>query len=270
MKAICKILPAAAIAASLLAGCGGDSDGLKGEDAANSSEMKAAISAERLGNYEEAIALYQATIDNYKSAPLAHLQLALLLHEYRRDYLPAIYHYRRYIETASSASARDFSIISNRIEKVEQLLSAKYIRTIAESEASESVQLMKNYADLDQKVSLLNRKNTELVATNELLKTEISRLNSKIDGLLVWISKIQDSPTGGSPSAGRLDSVTVTDENGNTRVLQTYEVKKGDSLSLIAEIVYNDRTLWPRIRDANLDKIKNGDRVKPGDILIIP
>ena len=134
MKAICKILPAAAIAASLLAGCGGDSDGLKGEDAANSSEMKAAISAERLGNYEEAIALYQATIDNYKSAPLAHLQLALLLHEYRRDYLPAIYHYRRYIETASSASARDFSIISNRIEKVEQLLSAKYIRTIAESE----------------------------------------------------------------------------------------------------------------------------------------
>ena len=81
MKAICKILPAAAIAASLLAGCGGDSDGLKGEDAANSSEMKAAISAERLGNYEEAIALYQATIDNYKSAPLAHLQLALLLHE---------------------------------------------------------------------------------------------------------------------------------------------------------------------------------------------
>ena len=37
----------------------------------------------------------------------------------------------------------------------------------------------------------------------------------------------------------------------------------------IAEYAYGDRTLWPRIRDANPDKIKD-ERVKVGDILIIP
>lgn len=242
----------------------------KADSAADTKEMRAAISAERLGNYEEAISLYQKAIDTYRSAPLAHLQLALLLHEYRRDYLGAIFHYRRYIETSSGAGSRDLSIISNRIEKVEQLLSAKYVRAIAESEASDSVQLMKSYAELDQKVDILNKRNALLVSSNETLRAEIQRLNGRIDGLLVWIAKIQSSPSDSSSHIGRLDSVTVKDADGNERVLQTYEVRKGDSLSVIAENVYGDRTLWPRIRDANLDKIKNGDRVKPGDILVIP
>lgn len=264
------ILPAIVASMAILAGCGRATSMQKADSATDSPEMKAAISAERLGNYEEAIALYQRTIDSYRSAPLAHLQLALLLHEYRRDYLAAIFHYRRYIETATGAGARDLSMISNRIEKVEQLLSAKYVRAIAESEASDSVQLMKSYAELDQKVDVLAKRNAMLVSSNETLQAEIKRLNGRIDGLLVWIAKIQSSPTDGSASIGRLDSITVKDADGNEKVLQTYEVRKGDSLSVIAENVYGDRTLWPRIRDANLDKIKNGDRVKPGDILVIP
>lgn len=257
-------------AALILAGCNKGTLVPKGGSAADSSELKAAIAAERLGNFEEAISLYQETIDSYRSAPLAHLQLALLLHEYRRDYLSAIFHYRRYIETAQGAAARDLAIISNRIEKVEQLLSAKYVRAIAESEASDNVQLMKSYAELDQKVDILSKRNETLVASNETLRAEIARLNNKIDGLRLWIVKIQSSPTDGSSSAGKIDSVTVKDENGNEKVLQTYEVRKGDSLSVIAEYVYGNKSMWPRIRDANPDKIKNGDRVKPGDILIIP
>ena len=177
--------------------------------------------------------------------------------------------YRRYIETADKKAARDFTIVSNRIDKVSQLLSAQYVRAIAESEDSEGVRIRKSYAELDQKVAVLNKKNETLASSNETLRAEIRRLNNKIDNQLLWIKRIQSSPTDGA-NAGKLDSVTVTDADGKEKILQTYEVRKGDSLSVIAEYVYGDRTMWPRIRDANPDKVKNGDRVKPGDILIIP
>lgn len=263
-------LALALLAAALLAaGCDGRDGRAKAGDASASTEMQEAISAERLGDYDRAIVLYQDTIDAYRSAPLAHLQLALLLHEYRRDYLGAIYHYRRYIETADKSAARDFTIVSNRIEKVGQLLSAQYVRAIADSEDSEGVRIRKSYAELDQKVASLTQKNEILASSNATLRAEIVRLNNKIDNQLLWIKRIQSSPTDGT-NVGKLDSVTVTDADGREKVLQTYEVRKGDSLSVIAEYVYGDRTLWPRIRDANPDKVKNGDRVKPGDILIIP
>lgn len=262
-------IPALLLAALALTGCDGRGSALKGESANDSREMREAISADRLGDFEQAIAGYQATIDAYRSAPLAHLQLAILLHEYRRDYLGAIFHYRRYIETADPKATRDFAIVSNRIEKAGQLLSAQYVRAIAESEDSEGVRIRKSYAELDQKVQILDKQLATLASSNETLRAEIRRLNNKIDQQQLWISKIQSSPNGGT-NAGRLESVTVRDENGAERVLLTYEVKKGDSLSAIAEDVYGDRTLWPRIRDANPDKVKNGDRVKPGDVLIIP
>ena len=51
--------------------------------------------------------------------------------------------------------------------------------------------------------------------------------------------------------------------------MQTYEVKSGDTLSRIAEIAYGDAKKWPKIKKANPDKIKD-DRVRPGDVLIIP
>lgn len=253
----------------ILGGCSDSNGGLKAADGDKSKEMQAAIAAERIGDFDEAIRLYNETIDNYKDASLANLQLALLLHEYKKDYLGAIFYYRRYIETAKERKVRDFSIVSNRIEKVEQLLSAKYVSDIASSYPSEAVALRKEYNTLDKKVTKLENEKKGLLASNETLRAEIVRLNNKIDQQLLWIKRIQASPDGGISSNGRVGSVTVTDADGNSKVLQTYEVQAGDSLSKIAEYAYGDRTLWPRIRDANPDKIKD-ERVKVGDILIIP
>lgn len=250
-------------------GCQDSSSGMKESNADQSKEMQAAISAERMGNFDEAIRLYKETINNYKGASLANLQLALLLHEYKKDYLGAVFHYRRYIETAEKRGARDFLIVSNRIEKVEQLLAALYVSDIAASYPSKAVTLRKEYNALDKKVTSLEKEKAGLISSNETLQAEIRRLNSKIDQQLLWIKRIQASPDGSTAPAGKVASVTVTDAEGKSKILQTYEVQPGDSLSKIAEYVYGDRTLWPRIRDANSDKIKD-ERVKVGDVLVIP
>lgn len=56
----------------------------------------------------------------------------------------------------------------------------------------------------------------------------------------------------------------------NPAAARTYEVTKGDSLWKIAKHVYGDGTKWKLIADANAELIPNPDRIKPGQVLVIP
>ena len=51
---------------------------------------------------------------------------------------------------------------------------------------------------------------------------------------------------------------------------RTYEVKKGDSLSKIAKHIYGDSNKWKQIFEANGDKLKDPDKIYPGQVLTIP
>jgi len=50
----------------------------------------------------------------------------------------------------------------------------------------------------------------------------------------------------------------------------THTVKKGDTLYSLAKRYYGDGKLWPRILDANRDKIKDERSVPLGAVLKIP
>jgi nucleoid-associated protein YgaU len=56
----------------------------------------------------------------------------------------------------------------------------------------------------------------------------------------------------------------------DNKYTQYYEVKKGDSLSKIAEQYYGDPMLYPRIFEANKDILKDPNKIKPGQKLRIP
>lgn len=62
-------------------------------------------------------------------------------------------------------------------------------------------------------------------------------------------------------------SGTPPDDNPYT---QRYEVKKGDTLSKIAEEVYGDAKLYPKIFEANRDLLTDPNKIKPGQKLRIP
>lgn len=51
---------------------------------------------------------------------------------------------------------------------------------------------------------------------------------------------------------------------------QYYEVKKGDTLSKIAQQFYGDKMLYPQIFEANRDILKDPNKIKPGQRLRIP
>lgn len=51
---------------------------------------------------------------------------------------------------------------------------------------------------------------------------------------------------------------------------RTITVQQGDSLSKIAKREYGDADKWHAIYEANRDKIKDPDKIFPGEVLTLP
>jgi nucleoid-associated protein YgaU len=77
-----------------------------------------------------------------------------------------------------------------------------------------------------------------------------------------------------APASDATMGETKAEAKGKTDAgkMETYVVKKGDSLWAIAKKknVYNDPFLWPVIYDANKGKIKKANLIYPGQKLKIP
>ena len=51
---------------------------------------------------------------------------------------------------------------------------------------------------------------------------------------------------------------------------RTYTVQKGDTLSKISKEHYGDANKYMKIFEANKDKLKDPDKIQPGQVLVIP
>jgi nucleoid-associated protein YgaU len=57
---------------------------------------------------------------------------------------------------------------------------------------------------------------------------------------------------------------------GTATAPRTYTVKKGDTLSKIAKELYGNASDYKKIFEANRDKLKDPDKIQPGQVLTIP
>ncbi len=76
-----------------------------------------------------------------------------------------------------------------------------------------------------------------------------------------------------SPPAAALPDRVQTDANQAVQPIQTIRfhiVRKGQTLSQIAEQYYGQAGNWPKIVEANKQRIGDPNRLKPGLKLIIP
>jgi LysM repeat protein len=76
--------------------------------------------------------------------------------------------------------------------------------------------------------------------------------------------------------AGNIEGVTKVNFEGMTVAEEVplndlyYEIQKGDSLWKIADIYYKDGSRYPDIVAANLEVIKDADKIYPGQMIRIP
>jgi len=76
--------------------------------------------------------------------------------------------------------------------------------------------------------------------------------------------------TGDRPKADFSDVESGSSSTAATPQGRSYTVKKGDSLSKIAQREYGDLQQWHRIYEANRDTIKDPDKIFPGQVIRIP
>jgi len=69
--------------------------------------------------------------------------------------------------------------------------------------------------------------------------------------------------------ADDLAAAAAAAASGGTQT-RSYTVKAGDSLSKIAKAHYGDANQYTKIFEANRDKLKDPDKIFPGQVLVIP
>jgi len=242
------------IAAVLFSGCSRQVASLDDSDFRDPMIRKAQ-SKVRQGDKEGAVDCLNRALGRRPDLAQAHLSLALLYDDYKKDYVRAIYHYERYLELRPAAQKR--GLIEDLIRKAKMSFSAS---------------LSEQFSETGKKMQALEEENSRLKANlYEVRKNLAKRVG---DG------KSLEAPHKDTPKLVRLDEriTPVQDEAAaSNQPAQTvspastvYCVQAGDTLSLISAKVYRDPRKWKAILDANGTNLVSPDRLKAGQVLIIP
>jgi len=87
--------------------------------------------------------------------------------------------------------------------------------------------------------------------------------NSQAAPAPVVVPVVGDQPAAATSSA-------PVDQNGGSMQAQTYTVQKDDTLQKISKKLFGSYGKWYKIYEANKEKIKNPNILKPGTVLTIP
>jgi len=89
----------------------------------------------------------------------------------------------------------------------------------------------------------------------------------------VW-DAVKSVNNGASPQDATVDITVAQGQGGPAGGTQapgrTYTVQSGDTLSKISKQVYGDGNAYMKIFNANTDKLKDPDKIQPGQQLTIP
>lgn len=198
--------------------------------------------------WDEAIREFETARDSHPESAEPDLQLAIIYHQYRPDYIRAIYHYQCYLE--KHPDTEKAPLIEGWIQQVKILLAAD----VGQSDQG-----------IPEEIIRLKRENNLL--RNQLrLMTSSAPRRKPAPKEPVAIQKPEDVKQESTPVSQtpipRIQTPAPTPE--------TYKVLPGDTLSKIARTIYGDSSKWKEIFGANLDKMEAPNDLKAGETIIIP
>lgn len=203
-----------------------------------------------------AVKMYNQAIAENPDSARAHLEVAALYDQERRDFLRAIYHYQRYLELDPETEKK------GQIEGLIRRCQLEYGATLPEK----PTEVAREVALLQKERELLVKRIKDLDAENTSLRTEMAALKNPAQPVTQRASTgtvaVAVQPAGGRPPVG----VAVTNAPPR-RAAQAYTVQRGDRLASIARRF----GISPdKIYEANRGTMKTRDSIKQGQVLTIP
>src|SRR5215469_7510737 len=182
------------------------------------------------GDFERAINLYEAALDDSPRCAEVHYKLALLYDDKLNDPVSALHHFRRYLALSPAGPHASDAKNSIKRDEVAVLTTLSGDSVITQAEAA------------------------QLRNENFHLRKELGAR----EGLLR--SAGDKSQTGNSSSK----------KDATKKGTQTYVVQPGDTLASISRKFYKSSRRWKEILDANRKSIRNPKNLTVGQTLIIP
>ncbi len=250
-----KSLPILILCAALFAGCG--------ETPSDAADEKNALVGKglaqvQLKQWDEAIRQFEAALAGDAQLARPDLELALIYHQQKKNYIRAAYHYERYLEKRPDSEKRE--LIQGWIRQAKISLAAE----VEPSEGGISEEIVR----LTRENNLLRRQlargdgSAPAVAN---VKTILSEPPPKRQAEPPPQAALEPAPSSTPMSADPIPRIQTP-----APVPKTYKVLPGDTLSRIARTVYGDSAKWKEIYSANMDQMMNENDLKAGQVITIP
>ena len=183
------------------------------------------------GDFERAINLYEAALDDSPRCAEIHYKLALLYDDKMNDPLNALHHFRRYLALSPNGSHANDVKNSMKRDEVAVLTTLSGDSVVPRAEAAR-------------------------------LRNENLNLHKELEARAGTLLSGSDKSKAGDASSTR----TASKKSGG----RTYIVQSGDTLASISRKFYKSPKRWEKILDANKESIRNPKKLKVGQSLIIP
>src|SRR6266478_8264211 len=209
--------------------------GLVGCDRLTSSRysqlMQDADAKSEQGNFERAINLYEAALDDSPRCAEIHYKLALLYDDKMNDPLSALHHFRRYLALSPNGPRANDVKNSMKRDEVAVLTTLSGDSVVTRAEAAR-------------------------------LRNENLNLHRDLEARSGTLRSGSEKSKAGDASSTR----TASKKSGG----RTYIVQSGDTLASISRKFYKSPRRWEKILNANKESIHNPENLKVGQTLIIP
>ena len=183
------------------------------------------------GDFERAINLYEAALDDSPRCAEIHYKLALLYDDKMNDPLSALHHFRRYLALSPNGSHANDVKNSMKRDEVAVLTTLSGDSVVPRAEAAR-------------------------------LRNENLNLHKELEARAGTLRSGSEKSKAGDASSTR----TASKKSGG----RTYIVQSGDTLASISRKFYKSPKRWEKILDANKESIRNPGNLKVGQTLIIP
>jgi Tfp pilus assembly protein FimV len=205
--------------------------------------------------------LLQEALRSNPELALAHLQLGMI-YQTREEPIDALYHFKRYL--AARPEGEKAQILQQVVEDERRRLAAQ-VRGGTLAVGAPDVQVEELRARLSETEQLLAEmeikyQQLELTSGSTRAVPPPEWAQERLD----LLKKIRQLQSGAPPGSG--PQVDTPDESPG----RTYTVKRGDTLSSIAQNAYGKASAWTQIYEANRDVIPNKNVVSPGTVIILP
>ncbi len=245
----------------LLAGCDHDSGQPLGAEI-DESEFRRGQKLVKQGRHQEALASYLRVIEKRgDSAPESHLEVGILYLQQIKDPLAAIYHLRKYLERQPNSPQ------SPQVRGLVDSAKREFARTLPANPLENQSERLNM---LDQ-IGRLQRENDQLKealarARGNVVPPRVDNKRSVIESPLsvapLQPERVESPPAVREPVRSKPTPPTAQ--------MRQHTVEKGDTLFVLAQRYYGNRSKWRDIYAANRDVMPNENSLQIGMVLKIP